>query len=154
MKVTFVPAQITFEGLAAIETLAVTFALTVIVIAEDVAGLPFTQVALLVITQVIASLLTKALFEYVVLFVPTLVPFFFHWYDGVVPPFVGVAINVTFVPAHIVVEGLAAIETLAVTFALTLIVIALEVEGLPFTQVALLVITQVIASLLFNVLSE
>ena len=49
--------QIVFEGLALIETLAITFALTVIVIAEDVAGLPFTQVAFDVITQVIASLL-------------------------------------------------------------------------------------------------
>ena len=35
--------------------------------------------------------------------------------------------------------------------ALTTIVIPLLVTGLPFTQVALLVITQVIASLLFNV---
>ena len=69
------------------------------------------------------------------------------------PPFVGVAVNVTFVPAHIVVEGDVAIETLAVTFAFTVIVIAEDVAGLPFTQVALLVITQVIASLLFNAAS-
>ena len=69
------------------------------------------------------------------------------------PPFVGVAVKVTFVPAQIVVDGDALIETLAVTFALTVIVIAVEVAGLPFTQVALLVITQVIASLLFNAAS-
>ena len=66
MKVTFVPAQIVVDGDAEIETLAVTFAFTVIVIADDVAGLPFTQVALLVITQVIASLLFNAASVYVV----------------------------------------------------------------------------------------
>ena len=69
------------------------------------------------------------------------------------PPFVGVAVKVTFVPAQITFEGLAAIETLAVTFAFTVIVIAVDVAGLPFTQVALLVITQVIASLLFKAAS-
>ena len=63
MKVTFVPAQIVFDGDALIETLAVTFAFTVTVIAVDVAGLPLTQVALLVITQVIASLLFNELSE-------------------------------------------------------------------------------------------
>ena len=61
VKVTFVPEQIIFDGDALMETLAVTFAFTVIAIADDVAGLPFTQVALLVITQMIASLLFKAL---------------------------------------------------------------------------------------------
>jgi hypothetical protein len=34
------------------------------------------------------------------LFVPTLIPFTFHRYDGVVPPFVGVAVKVTDVPEH------------------------------------------------------
>src|ERR1039457_1439808 len=33
-------------------------------------------------------------------FVPTIAPFTFHTYDGVVPPFVGVAVNVTGVPAQ------------------------------------------------------
>ena len=66
VKVTFVPEQIIFDGDALMETLAVTFAFTVIVIADDVAGLPFTQVALLVITQVIASLLFNAASVYVV----------------------------------------------------------------------------------------
>ena len=70
------------------------------------------------------------------------------------PPFVGVAVKVTFVPAQIVVDGDALIETLAVTFAFTVIVIAVDVAGLPFTHVALEVITQVIASLLFNEASE
>ena len=60
VKVTFVPEQMAPAGLAAIETLAVTFGFTVMVIAFDVAGLPVAQVALLVITQVIMSEFTKA----------------------------------------------------------------------------------------------
>ena len=53
MNVTFVPEQIVFPGLAAILTLAVTFGLTVIEIAFEVAGLPDTQLAFEVITHVI-----------------------------------------------------------------------------------------------------
>jgi hypothetical protein len=45
----------------------------------EVAGLPVTQVALLVITQLTWSPFTHALLTYVALFVPTLTPFFFHW---------------------------------------------------------------------------
>ena len=56
----------------------------------------------------------------------------------------GVAVKVTLVPAQIVPAGLAAMLTLAATFALTVIVIIFEVAGLPVTQAALLVITQVI----------
>ena len=67
---------------------------------------------------------------------------------------VGVAVKVTLVPEQMVVDGLAAMLTLAVTFAFTVMVIALDVAGLPFTQVALLVITQVITSLLFKPASE
>ena len=47
--------------------------------------------------------------------VPTLEPFTCHWYEGFVPPFVGVAVNVFDAPAH---DGLVpvvcAIATLAV----------------------------------------
>jgi hypothetical protein len=28
-------------------------------------------------------------------FVPAFIPLTFHWYEGIVPPFVGVAVNVT-----------------------------------------------------------
>ena len=69
------------------------------------------------------------------------------------PPFVGVAVKVTFVPAQIAPEGTAVMLTSAVTDELIVTAIALEVAGLPLTQVALLVITQVIASLLFNATS-
>ena len=78
-------------------------------------------------------------------FVPTFIPFNFHWYIGVVPPFVGVAVNVTEVPAQI---GLpeAAILTLAAKLAFTVIVTAFEVAGLPVAQVAFDVISQVTIS--------
>jgi hypothetical protein len=48
-----------------------------------------------------------------------------------VPPFVGVAVKVTDVPAHIAPEGTAAILTLTGRIGLTVIVIPLEVTGLP-----------------------
>jgi hypothetical protein len=53
VNVTFCPAQIEFPGFAEIVTPAVTFGLTVIVNPFEVAGLPVTQFALLVIVQVI-----------------------------------------------------------------------------------------------------
>ena len=43
------------------------------------------------------------------------------------PPFVGVAVNMIFVPVQTVFPGLAEIVTAGVTFAFTVIVIALEV---------------------------
>src|SRR6478752_2683927 len=46
--------------------------------------------------------------------VPALTPLICHWYDGLVPPLVGVAVNVTEVPLHIVVEE-AAMLTLGST---------------------------------------
>ena len=55
---------------------------------------------------------------------------------------VGVAVNVTFVPGQMVVE-LAAMLTLAGKFGFTVIVMVLDVAGLPVAQVALDVNTQV-----------
>jgi hypothetical protein len=52
---------------------------------------------------------------------------------GVVPPFVGVAVNVTLVPEQTLLE-LAAIETLAGAAAFTVVVISLELAGLPVTH--------------------
>ena len=37
---------------------------------------------------------------YTGLLLPTLLPFFFHWYTGVEPPFTGVAVKVTGELAH------------------------------------------------------
>jgi hypothetical protein len=42
---------------------------------------------------------------------PTLLPFTFHWYNGVVPPNVGVAVNVTEVPLQMVAPTFDAILT-------------------------------------------
>ena len=67
------------------------------------------------------------------------------------PPFVGVAVNVTLVPAQIVV-ALAEILTLAVNVGLTVMLMLFDVAGEPVKHgVALLVKTTVTASLLFNV---
>ena len=84
------------------------------------------------------------------LLVPTFVPFTFHWYEGVVPPLVGDAVNVTDVPAQ---TGFAeeAMETEAVTFGFTDIAIEFDVAGEPETQVAFEVKIQVIASPLIGV---
>ena len=72
---------------------------------------------------------------------------FFHWYAGKPPPLVGVAVNVTDVPAQIGFAE-AAIETLTAFSAFTVIVIIFDVAGLPVGQVSFDVSTQVIASLL------
>ncbi len=59
-------------------------------------------------------------FVYVVELVPTLAPFNFQLYDGVVPPFVGVAVKVTLVPEQI--ELSASLEVM-VTAGVTLLLI-------------------------------
>ena len=67
--------------------------------------------------------------------VPAFTPLTFHWYDGVSPPLVGVAVNVTGVDAQ---TGLAEarIETLTGRLEFTVIVTVFEVAGLPVAQVA------------------
>ena len=62
------------------------------------------------------------------------------------PPFVGVAVNVTLVPAHMILSAsLETIFTLTGKFGLTTVVMALLVTGLPVTQVAVDVITTLTA---------
>ena len=63
---------------------------------------------------------------------------------------VGVAVNVTLVPAQMVEEGLAAMLTLTGKFGFTVIVMLLDVAGFPVAQVALDVSTHVTTSPLFN----
>ena len=65
-----------------------------------------------------------------------LVPLTFHWYAGVVPPFVGVAIKVTKVPEQ---TGFAeaATETLTGSNGFTVMVTVFDVAGLPVGHVAL-----------------
>jgi hypothetical protein len=67
-----------------------------------------------------------------------------------VPPLVGVAVNVTLVPEQIVVAD-APIFTLAGKLGFTVIVTALLVAGLPVAHVAFEVITTVTTSLFANV---
>ena len=76
---------------------------------------------------------------------PTLLPFNFHWYDGV-PPFVGVAVNVTFVPVHIVLPGFAAMLTDGATVEVTTIVIPVDVAVAGLAQAKDDVITTVTTS--------
>ena len=142
VNVTLMPAQMVEEGLAAMLTLTGKFGFTVMVILLDVAGLPVAQVAFDVSTQVTTSLLFKVAEVNVVELVPLFVPFTFHWYAGVVPPLVGVAVNVTLVPAQIVV-AVAAMLTLTGKFGFTVMVMVFDVAGLPVAQVALDVNTHV-----------
>ena len=78
MNVTFVVAQIVLPGLADILTEGTTRPVTVIVILLDVALDTARQFALLVITQLTTSPFANAALEYVLLLVPTFVPFNFH----------------------------------------------------------------------------
>ena len=79
VKVTLLPLQIAPDGFAAIITPAATLEITDIVIALEVAGEPETQVALLVITQVMISLFARVEALNVVFVAPAIFdPFFFH----------------------------------------------------------------------------
>ena len=59
-----------------------------------------------------------------------------------VPPLIGVAVNVTFVPAQICPDGKAAILTETVDGVVTVAVMVFELAGLPDTQVKLEVTLQ------------
>ena len=78
VKVTLVPVQIVLPVFAVMLTDGVTIGVTFIVMPADVAVVVLTQVSEEVITTVITSPFANALFEYVLLFVPTLFPFRFH----------------------------------------------------------------------------
>ena len=70
------------------------------------------------------------------------------------PPFVGVAVNVTFVPVQIVLPGLAAIVTDGATDPVIAIVIALDVAVAGLAQASDEVITTVTTSPFSKVLFE
>jgi hypothetical protein len=72
-----------------------------------------------------------------------------HWYDGVVPPSVGVAVKVTLAPRHIDV-WLAAIDTVGVTL-VAVIVIALLVADAGVAHGSLLVMITLTWSLFARV---
>ena len=70
------------------------------------------------------------------------------------PPFVGVAVNVTLVPAQIALPGLAAMLTDGVTVDPTVIVIPLDVTVAGLAQPSVEVITTVTTSPFINALFE
>lgn len=100
VNVTGVPAQMLFCE-AAILTDAVRLGLTVIVMLLLVTIAGAAHMALLVIVQVTLSPLTSVLLVKVGLLVPAFMPLTCHWYVGVEPGLVGIAVNVTGVPAQI-----------------------------------------------------
>jgi hypothetical protein len=93
---------------------------TVIVTALDVAVVVVAQATFDVNTQVTTSLFDNVVDPNVAELVPTFPPFTFHWYTGVVPPLVGVAVNNTEVLAQTLLL-LATIETEGVTTAFTIV---------------------------------
>ncbi len=113
MKETLVPAQMVVAE-AETATEGVTTGLTVIVIPVDVADAGDAHDSVEVMVHVITSPSDNALDVKVGLLLPTLLPFTFHWYEGV-PPLLGVAVNVTPVPEQIfVAEGVTATEGVTV----------------------------------------
>ena len=78
--------------------LAALFELTVILMLLLLAVDDVTQFSLLVKTQLITSPLANAASVYNGLLMPTLLPFFFHWYVGAEPPLEILAVNLTLVP--------------------------------------------------------
>jgi hypothetical protein len=146
VNVTEVPAHIAPAGAAAILTLAATTGLTTMLIVFEVAGLPLTQPSEEVIWTLMAAPLAMVVDVYVEPVSPEIAATpLYHWYEGV-PPFVGVAVNVTEVPAHIAPTGAAVMLTLATTTGLTTILIVFEVAGLPLTQPNVDVIRTLIAA--------
>jgi hypothetical protein len=81
-----------------------------------------TQVSLDVISTVTTSPSFSALLLNDGLLVPTFDPFTFHWYKGLAPPFVGVAVKVTRVPSQIF-RLSALIETAGVTISVMVTVV-------------------------------
>jgi hypothetical protein len=103
---------------------------TVIVIAFEFAVAAVTQVRPEVIVHVTTSLVANVLDENVVP-VPDGVPFTNHWYVGVVPPFVGVAVNVT---GELVQLGFDPVVIAILTAGVTGVVIVTVVEACVLVQ--------------------
>lgn len=135
--------------LAVILTAGVTGALIVITTAFELAIAVDAQVALLVSTQVTDWPLVKVLELNVAVLPPTLIPFTFHWYEGVEPPLVMEEVKVILVPKHtLLVEAL--MEMVGVTFAFTVILMAFDAAILEVLHVALLVSSHVTTSPVFK----
>ena len=125
VKVTEVPVQIEVL-LAAIVTEGVTEA-AVIVMALLVAVTGFAQGSLLVITTLTTSPLDSVVLVKVGPVCPAIfIPFITHWYVGLAPPLVGIALKVTGLPvqievllAVIVTEGITVVDEIVMALLLT-----------------------------------
>jgi hypothetical protein len=148
VNVTLAPRHIDV-WLATTDIEGVTLAADIVIGALVAVGV-VVHVALLVMITVTISPLANVLLVYVSLFVPALLPLICHWYDGVVPPSVGVAVKVTLAPRQIDV-WLAATDTEGVTLAADIVIGALVAVGV-VVHVALLVMITVTISPLANVL--
>lgn len=99
-------------------------------------------------TEPLASVVVENVAE----LVPEAMPFTVHAYDGVLPPLVGVAVNVTDAPAQLgLLPEVRAMLRPGAEGAVTVTVMAFDVAGLPITPLWLEVITQVTTSPLANV---
>jgi hypothetical protein len=142
VNVTLAPTHIEV-WLAAIDTNGVTL-LTAIVMEILVAVGDVVQEALLVIVTLTWSLFARVVVINVAVVSPgTVIPFTCHKYVGAVPPFAGVALNVTDVPAHIAPDGDVVMLTFGVRLILTDIVIGTLVAIGIVVHIALLVIVTV-----------
>jgi len=124
VKVILVPAH-RVVALALMLTDGVRLLTTVKVMAFELTTGAAVQGALEVSWQVTISPLTQPEAVYVALLLPTLLPFFFHWYTGLVPPPIMLAVNVALAPVQIVVDGVV-MEMLAVLAGSTFRVMLLE----------------------------
>jgi hypothetical protein len=114
------------------------------IISDELAGLPVTQARSEVMIHLTLSLFA-GLYVNMCEFVPVFTPFTFHWYVGVVPPFIGVAVKVMDEPGQ---KGLdeAAIVIPAGKPVFSIIVIVFDVAGLPSGHAILEFNTQVTKS--------
>ena len=138
------------DALALTVTAGVTAGDTTIVMLFEPILAGVAQAAFDVNTQLTTSPFTSDVDENVGVLLPLFDPFTFHWYEGDVPPFTGVAVKLTVAPAQIVVAD-AVIDTLGVTAAFTVIVIVFDVSFVFDAQATLLVNTQENTSLLLVV---
>ena len=145
VKVTEVPAQ-TLVLLVLMLTVLGEALFTVIVILFELAVVLVAHAALVVNIHDTIAPLVKLVVLKVLLFVPALAPLTFHWYTGVEPPLLGVAVKVTDWPVQIVVVD-AAMTSAGVTALETDIVIAFEDALAGLEQGDEEVTTQLITSL-------
>ena len=145
VKVTADPGQ---KGLAdaAMVIPAGKFAFTNMVIGFDGAGFPDAHVSEDDSEQVTTSPFTGEK-EKTGLLVPSLVPFTFHWYTGIAPPFMVVEVKVIVDPKQKGFEE-AMIVTPTGNMGFTIIATTLEIAGFPEGQKTFEFKVQVIVSLL------